>query len=279
MKAPACYQVTFECPESQREQLYAILALMPVLGTEESDDTIVAYFQWEGTAEQLLSALSEHLTAMPGIVLHYPEQYQEQDWYRRWIGTLQPIIVSDRIAVVPPEVDTALDRPITLTISHRATFGTGQHATTQLCLQLLENIVAPGQQWLDAGTGTGILAIAIARLGARGVIAVDSDPAAIAEAEENARNNGVQNIEFFCADLLSFPFPSVDGVVANLYLHLHQQLLPQYERALATGGHLICSGVLQQDQAELVALLRQHRFEPVEIRERQNWIAVWSRKQ
>jgi len=254
MKAPACYQVTFECSESQREQLYAILALMPVLGTEESDDTIVAYFQWEGTTDQ-------------------------QNWERRWIGTLQPIIVSDRIAVVPSELGLLSDRPITLSIAHRATFGTGQHATTQLCLQLLENIVAPNQQWLDAGTGTGILAIAIARLGASTVIAVDNDPAAIAEAQENAQNNGVQNIEFLCTDLLSFPFPSVDGIVANLYLHLHHQLLPHYARALATGGHLICSGVLQQDQAELVALLHDYHFEPVEIRKRHNWIAVWSRKQ
>ena len=160
-------------------------------------------------------------------------------------------------------------------------FGTGEHATTALCLRLLERITRQLQQgWtmLDAGSGSGILAIAASYFGAERVRAIDSDPLACATAKRNARTNAVRNIEFLTGDILKRKLTGkFEIITANLFSEILIQALPIWSRHLAPGGHLILSGILRSQENAVVCALRRHRFTTVEIRRRGKWIALLCR--
>lgn len=165
-----------------------------------------------------------------------------------------------------------------LVIPAEAAFGTGEHATTAMCLRLLECItrgLAPGWSMLDAGTGSGILAIAGSYFGARRVLAVDSDPLACATARRNADINNVSNIEFSTGDVLKQKLTGkFDIITANLYSEILIAALPIWLRHLTPGGHLIVSGILRSQKTMVVRALRRNRLTTFEIRRRGKWIAV-----
>jgi len=166
----------------------------------------------------------------------------------------------------------------TLIIPAEAAFGTGHHATTAMCLRLLEQItrgLAPGWSMLDAGTGSGILAMAGSCFGAGSILAIDSDPLACATAKRNARLNRARNIEFSTGDVLK---PRLTGkfeiITANLFSEIVIEALPLWSRRLAPGGHLILSGILRSQETAVVRALGQHNLTAPEIRRRGKWIAL-----
>ena len=135
------------------------------------------------------------------------------DWTERWRAFHQPLVLGDAITVRPPW-EPARGTSIDLVIDPGQAFGTGAHATTRLCLELLLQL-APGGPFLDLGCGSGVLAIAAAKLGWDPVIAVDNDPAGIEATRANARVNGVA-LEVTRLDLRSDTLPAADTVAANL---------------------------------------------------------------
>ena len=166
----------------------------------------------------------------------------------------------------------------TLIIPAEAAFGTGEHATTAMCLRLLERISRKrdaGWTMLDAGTGTGILAIAGRVLGAGRVIAIDSDPIACKAAARNAHANHVGKIDVRCGDILEQHFERLfDIVTANLFSEILIRAIPSWSRHLRANGHLILSGILRNQEREVRQVLRRNRFELREVRRRGKWVAV-----
>ena len=191
-------------------------------------------------------------------------------------------------------------------------FGTGEHATTAMSLRLLERCTRfwgaqaaslhssaacrrtlfkegcgcrtqqagslrspePERTLLDLGTGSGILALAAARFGAKRVIAIDDDPVAIATARENARRNKLDNIDFRVADVRRWPFsPRIEIITANLFSELLIEILPKLKRA----QRLILSGILRDQEAQLVRALKRNGIVIVEMRRRGKWIAILAR--
>jgi ribosomal protein L11 methyltransferase len=136
---------------------------------------------------------------------------------------------------------------------------------------------SPEKDWalLDLGTGTGILALAAALFGARRVIAIDSDPVAIATARANARRNKIDDIDFRVADVRRWPFPSrIDIITANLFSELLIEILPKLKRA----QRLILSGILREQEAQLLRALKRNRIAVGETRRRGKWIAILARQ-
>lgn len=117
---------------------------------------------------------------------------KEEDWSRNWKRTFKPIQVTDRVIVKPAWVRKRFPGKLVIDILSKMAFGTGEHATTRLCLKALEKYLETGDRVLDLGTGSGILAIAAAKLGASYVLALDIDPDAISNARENLKRNKVQ---------------------------------------------------------------------------------------
>ena len=154
-----------------------------------------------------------------------------------------------------------------------AAFGTGRHATTAMCLRLLERSLKaqPAALLVDLGTGSGILAVAARKLGAARVIGIDSDPIAISTAQENARQNGSSDISFREGDVLRWKLPrGTDLVVANLFSELLIRLLPR----LRSVPRLILSGVLRTQQDDLLRALRRHQLSLCHLHRRGKWIAL-----
>lgn len=166
----------------------------------------------------------------------------------------------------------------TIIIPAEAAFGTGEHATTAMCLRMLERITRrrdPGWSMLDAGTGSGILAIAGSCLGANRIIAIDNDPLACAVAKRNAAANGIHNIQFRTGDVLTQKFPGkFDIITANLYSEILIAALPAWRRSLAAHGCLIFSGILRSQEPTITTALGRSAFEVRETRRRGKWIAL-----
>jgi ribosomal protein L11 methyltransferase len=150
---------------------------------------------------------------------------------------------------------------------------------------MLERVTRKGRRdWtmLDAGTGSGILAIAGRRLGAKPIVAIDNDPLACFIAQRNARANRVRDIEFRNGDVLNQKLVGkFDVITANLFSEILVAALPIWSRHLTNDGCLILSGVLRSQERTVVAALRRNHFTAREIKRRGKWIAlltVWARK-
>jgi ribosomal protein L11 methyltransferase len=189
----------------------------------------------------------------------------------------KPLRIGSRL-IVSRAADRKANDARSIIIPAEAAFGTGEHATTAMCLRMLERVTrkrAHGWTMLDAGTGSGILAIAGIRLGAARVLAIDNDPLACSIAKRNACVNGVRNIQFRTSDVLKQKFRGkFDLITANLFSEILAAALPVWKRSLAGNGCLILSGVLSSQERSLVTSLRRNGFAVQETRRRGKWIAL-----
>jgi ribosomal protein L11 methyltransferase len=204
-----------------------------------------------------------------------------RNWLREFLrgNTVQPIKIGARLLITSSGGlqtgvynKSAGGKTPLLVIPAGAAFGTGEHATTAMSLRLLERISRKGEfSLLDLGTGSGILALAAVRFGAKRVIAIDNDPIAIATAKENARRNRIDNIDFQVASVVRGALPrQIDIVMANLFSELLIEILPKLKPA----RWLVLSGVLRDQEADLRRALRQNGIAIVERRRRGKWIAI-----
>lgn len=197
-------------------------------------------------------------------------QVQEQDWVRLTQNQFAPIQVSPRLWIVPSWHSAPDPSAINIMLDPGLAFGTGSHPTTHLCLDWLDRHLVPGNSVVDYGCGSGILAIAAARLGATRVDGVDIDPQAVTASRYNARRNGIQ-ARFSGADDAR-PEPA-DVVVANILSNPLKVLAPLLAELVVTGGHIVLSGILQP-QADAVAAEYVQWFDLDPYAEREGWVRV-----
>ncbi|MCI0395372.1 MAG: 50S ribosomal protein L11 methyltransferase [Chloroflexi bacterium] len=184
-------------------------------------------------------------------------ELQEEDWANAWKVHYQPFRVGRRLWIEPSwQADSpAAAGDVVIRLDPGMAFGTGLHPTTQMCLQALEEMVWPGAWVLDVGAGSGILAIAAARLGAAKVLALDSDRLAARATVENARQNGVQeNIVVFQGTLAAVGLKGWDVVVVNILAPVIESLVAEGLLAyLAADGRLVLSGIIEEQTAGVEA--------------------------
>jgi ribosomal protein L11 methyltransferase len=176
-------------------------------------------------------------------------EVREQDWVRLTQDQFAPIRIASRLWIVPSWHEAPDPAAINIVLDPGLAFGTGSHPTTRLCLEWLERNLGPGSSVLDYGCGSGILAIAAARLGAGSVTGVDIDPQAVLSSRYNAERNRV-TAQFFDADVAK-PEPA-DIVVANILSNPLKVLAPLLADLVKPGGRIVLSGILA-GQAEDVA--------------------------
>ena len=273
--------VTIEA-EAREAVDYALMEA-GALGTQFDDTNavfprITAYFALAPDREAIRTAIDDALRiySLPSSAVRETNlnTIENQDWLGEWKKTWQPIEVGERLLIAPPwsEIDDAKGR-VVIRIEPGMAFGTGTHETTRLCLRAIEKYFAGGS-FLDVGTGTGVLAIAAAKLfPAATIIAYDTDAEAIEIAKENARLNGVDTAIDFLHGSVDETTASANLVCANLTAPVIVELLPLLVGASC--GRLVLSGVLESQLETIREGLGQLGINDlVEVSKDDEWVAI-----
>ena len=204
------------------------------------------------TAQDPLRILADASSAMGTAIprVHAIRRVDDQDWVKLTQSQFDPIEIGARLRIAPSWHGAATDGRIDIVLDPGLAFGTGSHPTTRLCLQWLESQPLSGCRVIDYGCGSGILAIAAARLGAAEVVGVDIDPQALLSTRSNALNNRVSIL----VQGTDAPAPApADVVVANILSSPLKLLAPVLTRLVTPGGWLVLSGVLERQIEEVSA--------------------------
>ncbi len=238
--------------------------------SKDGKETVIGYLEKDDgypRSRQELDAFTAELNSK----LDHPLELSlativEENWAENWKANYKPSRITATITVKPTwEAYTPGEKEIVIDIDPGMAFGTGLHGSTRLALifidQLFSSAATRPQKVLDVGTGTGILAIAAAKLGARKVMAVDNDIDAVVAARDNiGQNQETSHIQ--CADTeLPDLADSYDLVIANITADILTELCPELVKKMAPDGHLILAGILQGSQADRIA----HRFQAASL--------------
>jgi ribosomal protein L11 methyltransferase len=203
----------------------------------------------------------------------------EQDWAESWKAFFWPQRISPRFVVKPTWREYEPDAgQLVIELDPGMAFGTGTHPTTSLCMAMLEKYLQPGDTFLDIGTGSGILMIAAAKLGAGRLCGIDKDEVAVAVAEKNLKLNGVpaQQFRLQAGNLVESVNEKYHFVVANILTYVILELLEDITRVLADGAVFVCSGIIDENQ-NLVKAAMHNRFDLLAVDEKEQWVAIASR--
>ena len=256
---------------------------------EQQDTSVVtvkAYFAADDSLDEKLALLRAGLDeiAARGVDTSPAEfltaRVQDEDWANSWKKYFHTDKIGERIVIQPswetyePQADE-----VVLRLDPGAAFGTGTHPTTSMCLRALEKLIQPGMTVFDVGTGSGVLAIAAAKLGAKKVQAADYDQTAVRVARENIEANGVADVVSVGESDL---FSAFDGkaalVTANLIADLILRLLPALDAHLAPDGALLASGVIDDRAGEIHDAAEAAGFFVAEDHEEKEWHAMVIRR-
>jgi ribosomal protein L11 methyltransferase len=237
---------------NNRDAVISALFASGAEGVQELDDDVVTHIRdadQTRVGERLLRADS-------GVIVEYSPT-PNVDWSTQWRSRITAHRVG-RLVVTPPWLADDFSKAERIVIEPAMAFGTGEHETTRGVLRLLQRALLEGDDVADLGAGSAVLGIAAAKLGARRVIAVEIDPDAIANAEENVARNGVSDrvtvIEGDAALLLPLLAP-VRVVLANIISSVLKELLPTIAQSLTVDGVAILSGMLATERADMKAAL------------------------
>ena len=251
--------------------------------TVEPADATVRAFLPAPLAPRERRALRRRLAALPlrGPLprLRY-EPVEDLDWSELWREHFTTLRVG-RLVVHPSWEPVDEGDTLAVALDPGQAFGTGQHSTTRLCLTAIERECAPGDAVLDLGTGSGVLALAAARLGATRVDALDTDPDAVEAARENARRNRLEDACRFARGSLHPEHGAADAydfVAANISSGVVCELLPALALALRPGGRVVLSGFMADGALEVVAAARSAGLADVAVEHDDEWCAVIARK-
>ncbi|MDR2658199.1 MAG: 50S ribosomal protein L11 methyltransferase [Oscillospiraceae bacterium] len=240
--------------------------------------------------ERLDVLLGDSFGLNVGALAVETRELDDADWADAWKKYFKPFRVGNRIIIKPSWEDfSPAPTDVVLELDPGMAFGTGTHETTALSLELLEDVVRAGDIALDVGTGSGILAIAAAKLGARRVLAVDQDPDAVKVAQENVERNGLTDfIRTGAADLLegledradtrAYVIGRADLVIANILADVVIRLMPSAFTALRTGGKMVVSGIIKDRAEDARDAFRRAGFTVEGERAAGEWIAMVARK-
>jgi ribosomal protein L11 methyltransferase len=204
------------------------------------------------------------------------QKIENQDWNAQWKQSIKPIEIGNKILIKPTwiNIEPALSKEI-IEIDPQMAFGTGVHATTQLMLKLLIDHIGSPARIMDMGTGTGILAIAAARLSNARIIAFDNDPVATGTARQNCLKNSVlEKIHIFCGTIDVVKDTRFDLIMININRSIIIESLSKIFRCLNETGLAIFSGILIDEKKQFIENVKKHDFKIVKEAEQGEWVGI-----
>ena len=243
--------------------------------------SVTGYFPQNETLSSNCLKLEQGLAALKqaqgmAFQIHYHE-VDEEDWAESWKAYFWPEKLTDILVVKPTWREyTPAEGEMIIEIDPGMAFGTGTHPTTALCIQMIQEYLKPGDTFLDVGTGSGILMVAAARLGASRLSGTDADRLACDIARQNLLLNRIDPDRFSIksGNLVDTVTETFQLISANILSEVILVLLDDVQRALVPGGVLICSGIIESNQKLVVEKMKATGFQILEVRSKDGWVAI-----
>lgn len=246
-----------------------------LINKDRKNSVIHIYISECDNAAEALEFLKERLTAEKIPFEAGSSGVDDTDWNENWKKYFHTIEIGEKLAVVPSweNYENRQNRTV-LSIDPGAAFGTGTHATTSLCLELLQDFVKNDTKMLDIGCGSGILALASVLLGAEKAFGVDIDAQSVKTAKENAVINKIDNkVSFEVGDLTEVVSGKYDVICANIVADVIIRLLPDAKNFMTDGGVLVVSGIIDIRKDDVMKAVEDNGFRVSRERYRDNWCA------
>lgn len=241
-----------------------------------------AYLPVNGELEGRIQTLQQEIKALesrgvntaPAVLT--TAELQDEDWSDTWKQYFHTEKPGERVVIKPTwEEYEPKDDEVVIELDPGAAFGTGTHATTSMCIRQLEKLVKPGMTVFDVGTGSGILSIISAKLGAKNIQAVDYDDSVLKIVEENLEQNNVQDIISVAqSDLMQNVHGKAELVIANIIADIIIRLFDQLDEHLEQGGTLLTSGIIEDRIEDVLAAAEAHGYGVVERLENKGWACI-----
>ena len=255
-----------------------------LMSLKDAETRVIVYLPKNAQGAQTLAAVSSMVRTLKstdsqgrmGRLEISCENLLEEDWENNWKQYYKPLRVGRRLVVVPSWEDYEKQADdIILRLDPGMAFGTGTHATTRLCMELLEQSITPGCTVLDVGCGSGILAVCSVLLGASHADGVDIDELAVKIAGENAAlNQAADRTHFVQGDLTDKISGQYDVICANIVADVIIRLCPSLRRFLQPGGYFLASGIIDERSVEVEKAIRDCGMYITDRREEDGWVAL-----
>lgn len=243
--------------------------------------TVTGYFPRNDSLASNCLKLEQGLADLkqnPGILFQIIyREVDEEDWAESWKAYFWPEKLTDILVVKPTWREyTPAEGEMIIEIDPGMAFGTGTHPTTALCVQMIQDYLKPGDAFLDVGTGSGILMVAAARLGASRMFGTDADSLACDIARQNLLLNHIDPNRFCVksGNLVDTVTETFQLISANILSEVILVLLDDVQQALVPDGILICSGIIEANQKQVVEKMKATGFEILEVRSKEGWVAI-----
>ncbi|MCH4984173.1 50S ribosomal protein L11 methyltransferase [Macrococcoides goetzii] len=252
----------------------------------ESDVRVKVYFSELDYSDAIINEIKEKINGLQDVEVTRLEittdEVQEEDWANEWKNHFHAFKASERFVVVPSweNYEKQNDDEFIIKLDPGMAFGTGDHATTSMCLKLIEKYVQPNQSVIDVGTGSGILSIAAHQLGAAPIKALDLDSVAVRVAVDNfEKNDCADAIQAEPGNLLKGESEKHDVIFANILAHIVDLMIDDSFALLNDNGLLITSGIILEKEEMIVEHLERVGYKIEEITRENGWIAIAARKE
>jgi ribosomal protein L11 methyltransferase len=260
------------------EILSSILWELNIDGINEEVNCIKVFAQDEDVTVKSIEIELMHLTENKLLrEFSVQENYVvEKNWNEEWEKSREVVHVSDKIVIKPTFKDySPKSNEIVLTLDPKMSFGTGDHQTTKICLMFIEKYIQRGMKVLDAGSGTAILGITAAKLGADKVIAFDIDEWCYDNGIENSQlNNVADKVEIRKCELKEIEQNDFDLIIANIQKNILLELAGGFKSRIKSNGILILSGLLEMDREAIVSKYSENGFKEIDYLKMDDWIGI-----
>lgn len=268
--------IEISCPIEFQETAIALSSNFDFEGIVENNSSLEYSFLTEYFDENIENEFINSISILsPEIKIINKIFINEKNWNEEWEQNVPAIHVNDKIGIAPTWKFDELTEDIKIKINPKMSFGSGNHATTRLVCKLMDGLVKPNSHWIDAGTGTGVLAILAIKLGAASVYAFDNNEWSINNTIDNLKlNNCLNQIKVQQQDIDEFQIPKCDNISANLITNVILRSMNKFKQALNNSkGHLLASGILIEHRDEVLKSATDNGFELIKELTEDEWIA------
>lgn len=255
--------------------------------SEDKKDKIIirAYLSMESNPENIILKLKMKIEKLrkENLINHDVKISHKtilgENWVSNFKEHFKTIHIGNRFVINPSWINYSPKKDeIVISMDPGIAFGTGDHETTRMCLIALEENIKEDMSVIDVGTGTGVLAIAAEKLGAKNIAAVDLDKNAVIYAKENAINNKAFKTKIIHGNLMEDINIKADIIIANILYEIIELLIPDVIKKLKKGGIFISAGIIKEKEEKAVSLMKENGFDILDIKRDEEWILISARR-